>query len=159
MITLKCKAEILSVGIGLGNGKSICISTLYRVGTLGAGNHRAVDSYLRNLAMRKKYSNIILIGDINLNQVTWALTGNITSKIQGEFLETFDDLNFDQLIETPTHKEGKILELLLTNSPQIISNIVVKSCDEVCKSDHFAIEFILDKNISRKKPVKRKVFN
>ena len=85
--------HILSVEIGLGNGKSICISTLYRVGTLGAENHRAVDSYLRNLAMRKKYSNIILIGDINLNQVTWPLSGNITSRIQGEFLETFDGMH------------------------------------------------------------------
>ena len=159
VVTLKCKAEILSVEVSLGNGKYICLSTFYRVGTLGAENHRAVDSYLRNLAMRNKYSNMILIGDINLNQVTWPLAGNINNRIQAEFLETFDDLNFDQLIETPTHKDDKTLDLLLTNSPQIISNIVVKSCNEVCKSDHFAIEFLLDKNISRKKPVKRKVFN
>ena len=44
LIKLKCKAELLSVDIGLGNGKYVCICTVYRVGTLGAENHSAVDT-------------------------------------------------------------------------------------------------------------------
>ena len=44
-INISCKAEILSVELNLGSGKCICLCTFYRVGTLGAENHRAVDNY------------------------------------------------------------------------------------------------------------------
>ena len=144
--------------IGLGNGKNICLCTLYRVGTLGAENHRAVDNYLRNLSKRKKYTKIVLIGDLNLNQVNW--TDKVTRiSLQEKFLDTFNDLNFDQLIDKSTHIRGNILDVLLTNSPQIISNINILGRNEICTSDHFAIDFMLDVNISRKKPQKRKIFN
>ena len=53
LIKLSCKAEILSIEIGLGNGKFISLSTFYRVGSLEAENHRVVDSYSRNLSQRK----------------------------------------------------------------------------------------------------------
>ena len=49
--------------------------------------------------------------------------------------------------------------MLLTNSPEIISNIDIKGENEICKSDHFGIEFLVDVNISRKKPQKRKIYN
>ena len=65
LIKDKCKAEILSVELRLRGGKSICLSTFYRVGTLEAYNHKAVDTYLRGIAKRKKFSKIILIGDLN----------------------------------------------------------------------------------------------
>ena len=114
LIKLSCKAEILSIEIGLGNGKFICLSTFYRVGSLEAENHRVVDSYLRNLSKRKKYSKIVLIGDLNLNKVSWP-EGITTNSLQEKFLDTFNDLNFDQLIDKPTHNKGKTLDLLLTN--------------------------------------------
>ena len=69
LIKDKCKAEIISVELRLRSGKSICLSTFYRVGTLGAENHREVDKYLRGLAKRKKFSKIILIGDLNLDKI------------------------------------------------------------------------------------------
>ena len=74
-------------------------------------------------------------------------------------METFNELNLNQLINKPTHNKDGILDMLLTNSPEIISNIDIKGENEVCKSDHFGIEFLLNVNISRKKPTKRKVFN
>ena len=158
LIKLNCRAEIMSVEIGLGNGRCICLSTFYRVGTLGAENHRVVDSYLRNLTKRKKYSKIILIGDLNLNKVCWS--DNTTSvNIQEKFLNTFDDLNLDQLIDAPTHIKGNTLDILLTNSTNLISNIFVQGKNEICDSTHFGIEFDININISRKKAQKRKIFN
>ena len=155
VIKLNCKAELLSVEIGLGNGKNICLCTLYRVGTLGAENHRAVDNYLRNLSKRKMYNKIVLIGDLNLNKVNW--TDKVTSiSLQEKFLYTFNDLNFDQLIDKPTHIKGNILDVLLTNSLQIISTINILGRNEICTSDHFAIEFMLDISITRKNLRKEK---
>ena len=84
-----------------------------------------MDSYLRNLAKRKKHCKIILIGDLNLNKVLWP-SSTTSCKLQQLFLDTFSDLNFDQLVEKPTHVNGKILDVLLTNSPEIISNIDIR---------------------------------
>ena len=158
LIKDKCKAEILSVELCLGNGKSIYISTLYRVGTLGAANHRAVDNYLREIMKRKKINKVVLTGDLNLNQVSWQ-DNSTTSKLQNKFIQTFNDLNLEQLINQPTHKNGNILDILLTNSPEIISDIEVTEENEICKSDHFGILFFVDIKVSRKKSRKRKIFN
>ena len=142
----------------MGSIYAYVVFILYRVGTLGSENHRVVDSYLRNLSKRKKYSKIVLIGDLNLNKVSWS--ENIsTSNFQEKFLDTFNDLNFDQLIDKPTHYKGNTLDVLLTNSPQLISNIDIKSRYEICTSDHYGIEFTLDISISRRKPQKRKIYN
>ena len=60
-IKIKCKAEIMSVSIGLRDGTYICFSTLYRVTDLGAENHRAVDNYLRKVASRKNAAKLFLL--------------------------------------------------------------------------------------------------
>ena len=150
LVTLKCKAEILSVELALSNGKYICLSTLYRVGTLGTENHSAVDNYLRNLAKRKKYSSVILIGDINLNQVSWPVNSNTTNRIQKEFLETFDDLNLDQLIVSPTHIGGGTLDLLLTtlDAKILVAKILVKFW---MATKIFATKFFADQNFRQLK--------
>ena len=66
-----------------------------------------------------------------------------------------------QCITTPTHikLKGNILDILLTNSENLISNIEILSNCEVCKSDHYAITFDLKLKTVRKKPVKAKHFN
>ena len=150
LIKDKCKAEILSVEIRLRGGKSICLSTFYRVGNLEANNHKAVDTYLKGIAKRKKFSKIILIGDLNLDEISWSENSS-SNELQRDFIDTFDDLNFDQLIQGPTHIKGKTLDVLLTSCPELISDISIKEENVFCKSDHFAIEFSLNVKINRKK--------
>ena len=116
-IKIKCKGEIISIEIGLKNGKYICLSSFYRVGDLGDENHRAVDTYLRCILRRKKCSKFVLIGDLNLNKVSWP-SGTTTCQTQNLFLETFNELNLYQLINKPTHNKDGILDMLLTNSPE-----------------------------------------
>ena len=55
------------------------------------------------------------------------------------------------MISEPTHDRGKVLDLLLCNTPGLISNITVLEKDQVCKSDHFAIKFTLNAKLKRKK--------
>ena len=123
-----------------------------------AYNHKAVDTYLRGIAKRKKFSKIILIGDLNLDEVSWS-DNSSSNELQSDFIDTFDDLNFDQLIQGPTHIKGKTLDVLLTSCPELISDISIKEENVFCKSDHFAIEFSLNVKINRKKSAKRKIFN
>jgi len=52
------------------------------------------------------------------------------------------DLNLLQLIETPTHTAGNILDLLLTNNDSIIHNLSVNpELPSALSSDHYIIKF------------------
>ena len=118
------QAELLSVNIKTQCGRSFCISTFYRVGTLEAENHRVVDAYLRTLTKIRKFNKIVLIGDVNLNKVSWP-DGITTCQVQSDFIDTFNDLNFTQLIDKPTHIEGNTLDLLFSDLPNIVDNVKV----------------------------------
>lgn len=160
-IPTQCQAEVLSVEITLKNKTKFCLSTIYRVGTLGMENLSALKSYYNNILKTKKFSKLFIIGDLNLPELTvheWR-TGRSTNAISQAFLEMFNDQGLVQTIEEPTHHHGNILDVLLTNSPQTLSNVIVGDENSVCKSDHFPINFSILANVRRKRPVKREIYN
>ena len=135
----------------------VCISTCYRVGTLAEANHKEIDNHLHKIALNKKISRHILVGDFNLSNASWpeGLSTNATEKL---FLDTFSDLGLQQMVNSPTHQQGRILDLVLTNKPSQIVNLVVLDQNSVCHSDHYGITFSF--NIKIKSIVmKRKVLN
>ena len=105
------KAEILSIVLTNGYNKKVCLSTCYRVGTLGVENFNEIDKHLRMITKRKDISKHILIGDFNLQGITWPL-GITSSGLETKFLETFSDLNLTQLITKPTHELNRTIYLL-----------------------------------------------
>ena len=154
----KAKAEILSVVAKSQSGRKICISTLYRVGTLGVENLLEVDRHLKSIALSNSVHRHILIGDLNLNKTSWP-EGQSTCSTETGFIELFNDLGFDQLINIPTHKDGKSLDLLMCNQPEMITNIEVLPRYAICNSDHFGIKFSIKFNCKRLKPSKRRIYN
>ena len=152
------KAEILSVVLTSGSGHKVCISTLYRVGNLGAENLLEVERHLKSLAISKSIHKHILIGDLNLNKTSWT-DGLSTCSNESNFIELFNELGFDQLINEPTHRCGNTLDILLCNQPQIVSNIQLLPRNAICNSDHFGIKFCLKINCKRCKSKKRKIYN
>ena len=75
------------------------------------------------------------------------------------FLEEFLRLGLVQCITSPTHNKGKILDILLTNSENHLSNISIISDQQFCKSDRFGISFDVKFKIKRKGTIKIKSFN
>ena len=71
LVKVTCKAEVLSVELILPNEKKICISTLYRVGTLGRDNFSRIQGYYNEMYRRCKYRQIYIIGDLSLESVNW----------------------------------------------------------------------------------------
>ena len=69
------------------------------------------------------------------------------------------ELGHSQLINTPTHKNGNILDILFTNIPEMVNDIKVLGYKEACSSDHFAIDFIVKLDIFKIKISKRHVYN
>ena len=155
-VSLASKAEILSISIK-SKHQQLCLTTCYRVGTLGDNNLLEVEKHLRSVASKKKCKAHIIIGDFNLSSVSW--NDNFSNiGLENKFLDLFNDLGLTQIIDKPTHEKGKVLDLLLTNVPGLVNNWNVLGKNAVCSSDHYAITFDLKTKYSSKSS-KRKLYN
>ena len=160
-ISIECKAEVLSLELSLKNNTKICLSTVYRVGTLGTCNQLALQEYFSTILRTRKYSKMYVIGDLNLpelNVTQWS-SGIGSSPLSQSFLDMFNNMCFEQCIEQATHRHGKILDILLTNSPQSLARVSVGDENSICFSDHYPVFFDIKANIRRKKSIKREMFN
>ena len=154
-ISVGSKAEILSISIK-SKHQQLCLTTCYRVGTLGDNNLLEVEKHLRRVASQKKCKAHIIIGDFNLSSVSW--NDNFSNiGLENKFLDLFNDLGLTQIIDKPTHEKGKVLDLLLTNVPGLVNNWNVLNKNAVCSSDHYAITFDLKTKYSSKSS-KRKLY-
>ena len=87
------QAELLSVMLRLPFGKKLCISTFYRVRTLGIENFTEFSNHFNLLASKNRIDKHILIGDLNLNNVVWP-DGHTNCYLQKSFVEfLINDLN------------------------------------------------------------------
>ena len=86
-------------------------------------------------------SPVVILGDFNLPDINWnTLSGN--SSLANVFCELVFELNLLQLIECPTHIHGNILDLILTNTDDLIQNVIVLPHNRCpVQSDHFLINF------------------
>ena len=98
---------------------------------------------------------------MNLRCISWPLSDEIelNSGTEKLFTDSFQELGLDQCITEPTHNKGRILDLLLTNSKNIASDINVISDKDLCKPDHYLITLEIKTNVKHKKVPKRKILN
>ena len=160
VIVSSCKAELLSVELDLGEKEFLVVSNCYRVGTLGDSNFAEIEKQLLLISKKQKYKRHVLVGDFNLNSVTWEVSYGITSsRLESKFLELFDNNGFGQCVDKPTHSGGRTLDLVLSNSNSLVKNLKVLPQFVGIKSDHFAIEFDIAVKAKRLKSKKRKILN
>ena len=152
----RVKAEILSVELKCGND-IFCVTTCYRVGTLQDENFLEVEKHLRSISRVKKYKKHYFLGDLNLRNVSWP-DGTTSSAIEQKFVDLFDELGMQQVVEVSTHEQGNILDLLFVSNASFIKNVNVLSKNDVCSSDHFGIAFELTSR-AKSKVSKRKIFD
>ena len=86
--------------------------------------------------------NIILLGDFNFPDINW---DNLTSSshLSNFFCDFVFDNNLLQFVKSPTHCKGNILDLILSNSPDLIYDVSVHSSDPLptMRSDHALFTF------------------
>lgn len=75
----------------------------------------------------------VVLGDFNLPDVNWA-TVMATSAEGSLFCHSLDKL---QLVSEPTHIKGSVLDLVITNNPERITDLSVDSTSCLAKSDHY----------------------
>ena len=86
--------------------------------------------------------NIILLGDFNFPDINW---DNITSSshLSNFFCNFVFDNDLLQFVKSPTHCKGNILDLILSNSPDLNYDVSVHSSEPLptMRSDHNLISF------------------
>lgn len=82
---------------------------------------------------------LIILGDFNFPGIDWdTLSGY--SPVSNQFCDLVFQTSLSQLINTPTHIHGNILDLLLTNLENRICHLQVHT-DSYLQSDHYNITF------------------
>ena len=161
LVNIDGSAEILSVDITLQNKTKFCLTTLYRVGTLGTANFINVKDYFHALLKKRSSSKIYVIGDLNFPELEhggWE-SSQSNCPLEQKFLSLFNDLGVKQCINTATHRKGNTLDVLLTNSPHTIRDLQILDDSSFCSSDHFPISFSIEANVRRRRNCKRVIQN
>ena len=159
-LSVRKGAEIVATKLII-DGKMFVFCTIYRVGTLGIPNHTSIINSIKTFYKVRNPRKIFIVGDLNLSNVQWPMTDDSSTSDSTEilFIESFDELGLSQFISEPTHIKGRTLDLILTNSKTLISNINVTSDEMLCKSDHYCITFEVKTNVKYKTAPKRKILN
>ena len=87
------------------------------------------------------------MGDFNFPDLDWSsLYG--TSDSSRLFAEFIFNSNFHQHIHTPTHSGGSTLDLLFTQSPELVQNVTVHTSSPLLhvSSDHYLISFSISRS-------------
>ena len=104
-------------------------------------DHHHVHELFRILGNLPSGQNIVILGDINMPDINW-LTMTATTTLGTLFCELSFNLNLIQVISKPTHIHGNTLDIVLSNNPNDITNILVdNSTTTYTKSDHYLITF------------------
>lgn len=86
---------------------------------------------------------LVLTGDFNIPNVNWATTLSATTSFSSLLCDLVFSKNLIQLITHPTHSQGNIINLVLTDSHESLCNITVNATSCHSFSDHFLVTFCL----------------
>ena len=123
---------------------------IYRAGT--GGNSPANTRHMQRITeclMHYCSGSVasVVIGDLNCELIDWSRSSVPFNSLQSLFLNCILNLGFTQYIRTPT-RGNNILDILLSNSPQLISD--AKVCENISPScDHLSITFKINLVIDR----------
>ena len=130
--------EVLSVEITI-NNLNLTICLLYRPPNSVDQYNVSLLSYLYSV---KCLSNLLILGDLNLPDIDWSTYSGITN-ISNAYAEMAFDLNLTQLITSPTHIVGNVLDVILTNCDYYQNIEIQSTLPRGLSSDHYIINFYL----------------
>ena len=136
--------EVVAVEIQLPNPIVLC--AVYLPPSASASS---VSSTLHFLSTIVNQYNAILLGDFNFPDINWSTISSST--LSGSlFCEFVFDHNLSQLVKDSTHIKGGILDLVLCNSPHLITDLIICSNEPFPRllSDHKLVKLTLPCNSS-----------
>ena len=127
-----CNLELVVVELEV--KPKIIICCVYVPPTSTEGSFNALQNFILSLP---DGIDLFLLGDFNSPDINWN-TMSASNYQSSSLCDTIVAKNLIQMVTKQTHKQGNILDLILTNSPDKISNI---SLDPSMISDHYKISF------------------
>ncbi len=91
----------------------------------------------------KRRNPTIIVGDLNYPSIDWT-AGSSSHNDEQHFLDTMISNDITQLVQEPTHEQGNLLDVILTNCCNKVGDISYDSESRV--SDHYILEFTMDVN-------------
>ena len=89
-------------------------------------DHKYISDLIEYLNSLCHTENLIMLGDLNFSDVNWdSLSG--TSFISSSLCEEFFNLNLSQSVTEPIHNKGNLLDVVLTNAPELIDKSLCDS--------------------------------
>ena len=112
---------------------------------------------LNNCLLSVSHYLIILCGDFNLPTINWSVTfPTVSSPTANMMCELIRDNYLYQMVVDPTRNQN-LLDLVLTNQPDIVKNVQV--VENLPLTDHDAIQLSLDIAIPMQSHCKRLLYN
>ena len=90
--------------------------------------------------VEKAEKNTFLIGDFNYPSIDWE-RGTVAGRKARDFLMATEEKLMAQLVDFPTHTRGNTLDLVITNSPELV--IGLEEEGRLGRSDHVLLEMII----------------
>uniref|UniRef100_A0A1X7UPZ9 Endonuclease/exonuclease/phosphatase domain-containing protein n=1 Tax=Amphimedon queenslandica TaxID=400682 RepID=A0A1X7UPZ9_AMPQE len=113
----------------------------------------SIHSLLSHLSSFSHLGPFILVGDFNFADIDWS-SFYATCPSSRLFCNYLFTNNLVQLVDSPTHSHGNILDLIVTSHPELVTNITVGDASCCNVSDHQLVLFSVVSCISssRNKP-------
>ena len=128
--------EVLSAEVTI-NNLNFVICLIYRPPNYAEQYDTLLLSYLHSV---NNSTDLLIIGDLNLPDVDWN-TYSGYSTISNAYAEVVYDLNLMQLITSPTHIVGNVLDVILTNCDYCQNIDIHSNLPPGLSSDHHIITF------------------
>lgn len=136
-------AEIITVELCL-TPKSLYLSCVYVPPNCSDVYHQHLIDHLN---AQSPLQDTLIVGDFNAPDINWS-TFNASSHYSDCLCSCLSSNNFVQLVTSSTHVHGNILDIVLTNVPERLSNVHIDYVNH-SSSDHFLIAMHLNSFLSK----------
>ena len=154
-VQLSLSSVIESVIVEITSTRSFIVCVVYAPPHAGDSYYQHLSALLSSLPPGK---DVLILGDFNFPDIDWDLLNGGTG-FSSCFCDLVVDLNLRQLVPSFTHKAGNILDLVLTNSDNLIDDVVIlETFPRGLSSDHFNLLLLSASQYYSQLSVPRKIF-
>ena len=126
-------------------GSKILFFTCYNPPSASVSKFNSqLDNFLASAAQIN--TKVYVLGDFDMPGVQWSDCPSSNNIEQSNFCHTINTYGLVQINAIPSTKHDNILDLVITNTPHLFSNI--KECDTSFMSDHVVLSFSFMKGLS-----------
>ena len=145
---VSCLDDIEAIVIELFPQHPVKLCLVYNPPNTGLLYQQKLISFLSDIMQTD--GNVIILGDFSTPDIDWhTLTADSNFSIQ--LCNLIFQYNYSQVVTSPTHEHGNLLDLVITNNDDIISDVQVHSEGTFIKSDHYLVSFKLKSILNKER--------